>query len=419
MINYRFIYIFSIFIISISCNSIDIDEIVDDESVQIDDVSESDIIWPISTSALRVDGRHLKDPCGNEVLLHGVAITPSPWFNGGHVGEWRWNNYDVAGCLAYNKGVMDKLSNDEEGWYLNLVRLHIDPYWSNEPGPPLPENDISRFNFDRFKTAIDEVIIPLIDHAQSRGMYIILRPPGVCPHQIAVGDEYHQYLMTIWDHISQHPQLKNKDHVMFELANEPVHILGTNGEYGSDTLAHFAALKLFFQPMVDIIRANGAENILWIPGSGYQSHYRGFPDNSIEDDNFGYAVHIYPGYWGQDNNDPNIFRQNWNTHIKPVADIAPIAITEIDWGPDQYMVWGKGGITGQARGWGFGANFKALADESGNVSWNLLSPENLIDRGDLDGDIAYNSDPDACAYPVYNWFKEYAKEKVNCNTADS
>lgn len=415
MISLRFNYIFSILFISISCNTIDIDEnIVEDESAIIDDESESDIIWPMSTSALRVEGRHLKDPCGNEVLLHGVAITPSPWFNGGHVGEWRWDNYDVAGCLAYNKGVMDKLSNDEEGWYLNMVRLHIDPYWSNTPGEPIPENDISRFDFERFKTAIDQVIIPLIDHAKSRGMYIILRPPGVCPQRIALGDEYHQYLITIWDYISQHPQLKNTEHVMFELANEPIHILGTNGEYGSDTPAHFAALKLFFQPMVDMIRANGADNIIWIPGSGYQSHYRGFPDHSIEDDNFGYAVHIYPGYWGQDNNDPTTFRENWNTNIKPVADIAPIAITEIDWGPAQYMVWGKGGITGQAGGWGFGANFKALADESGNVSWNLLSPENLIDRGDLNGSIAYGSDPDACAYPVYNWFKEYARDKENC-----
>jgi len=414
---YRYFYFLSLFFIGISCNTVDIEQ---ESAVTVEESTEvSDMNWPLPTPRLRVNGRHLKDPCGNEVLLHGVAMTPSPWFNGGHVGEWRWNNYDVAGCLSYNTAVMDKLSNDDEGWYLNYVRLHIDPYWSNEPGPPIPEDDISRFNFARFKTAIEEVIIPLIDHAKSRGMYIILRPPGVCPHRIAVGDEYHQYLLAVWDYISKHQKLKNTEHVMFELANEPVHILGTNGEYGSDTPAHYEALKLFFQPMVDMIRGNGAENILWIPGSGYQSHYRGFPDHAIDDDNYGYAIHIYPGYWGRDNNDPVTFRQNWNTHIKPVADIAPIAVTEIDWGPDQYMVWGKGGITGQAGGWGFGANFKALADESGNVGWNLLSPENLIDRGDIEGGIAYNGDPEACAYPVYHWFKAYAQEKENCAEADN
>ncbi|MFN3801761.1 hypothetical protein, partial [Belliella pelovolcani] len=103
------------------------------------------------------------------------------------------------------------------------------------------------------------------------------------------------------------------------------------------------------------------------------------------------------------------------THIKPVADIAPIAITEIDWGPEQYGVWGKGGITGTAGAYGFGANFKALADESGNVSWNLLMPENLIDRGNPNAGLAYGGDPDACAYPSQKWFKEYASEKRACN----
>lgn len=77
-------------------------------------------------------------------------------------------------------------------------------------------------------------------------------------------------------------------------------------------------------------------------------------------------------------------------------------------------MWGKGGVTGTAGGYGFGANFKMLADESGNVSWNLLAPENLIDRDDLKGGVAYDADPEACAYPVFNWFREYAKNKIIC-----
>ncbi|PKQ43580.1 cellulase family glycosylhydrolase [Confluentibacter flavum] len=370
---------------------------------------------PIATPKLHVDGRFLKDPCGNSVLLHGVAITPSPWFNGGAVGDWRWNNYDVNGCLAYNKGVMDKLTNTDEGWYLNYVRLHIDPYWTNNIGASTDgEHDISQFNFERFKSAIDNVIMPLISHAKSRGMYVVLRPPGVCPRDLEVGDDYYNYLVSIWDYLSTHSGLKNAEHVMFELANEPITIKSTNGNFGSNTQPHFDALKLFFQPMVNLIRNNGANNIIWIPGSGYQSHYKGYANNPIVGNNIGYAVHIYPGYWGKDNNNPETFRSNWNENIKPVADIAPIAITEIDWGPEQYSVWGKGGITGVAGGWGFGANFKLLADESGNVSWNLLAPENLIDKGALDGDIAYGSDPDACAFPVHNWFKEYARDFVIC-----
>ncbi|MFN3800897.1 cellulase family glycosylhydrolase, partial [Belliella pelovolcani] len=275
MLQFRPIYI-GLLIIFFSCNTIDPEDIIEDEKPEQNEIPSDDAMtWPIPTSALKVQGRDLIDECGNKVLLHGVAITPSPWFNGGHVGEWRWNNYDVGACLDYNRAVMNTLSKGEDEWYLNMIRLHIDPYWTNVPGEPISESDISRFSFQRFVTAIEEVIIPLIDHAESRGMYVILRPPGVCPDRIAVDDEYHQYLLRIWDHISQQPRLKNRKHLMFELANEPIHILGTNGVYGSDTQAHFDALKLFFQPMVDMIRSNGANNILWVPGSGYQSHYRG------------------------------------------------------------------------------------------------------------------------------------------------
>lgn len=389
----------------------------DDVPVKETSPVEAAISWPQKTPQLKVEGKFLKDPCGNKVVLHGVAITPSPWFNGGAVGTWRWNNYDITGCLNYNKGVIDKLSNvSKEDWYLNYIRLHIDPYWSNNVGVSTTgEEDISQFNFERFKTAVDNVIIPLIQHAKSRGMYVILRPPGVCPRDIAVGDNYYDYLFKIWDYLSTHSSLKNVDNVMFELANEPITIKSTNGVFGSNTQSHFDALKLFFQPMVDKIRANGASNIIWIPGSGYQSQYKGYAINPIAGTNIGYAVHIYPGYWGRDNNDPMVFRANWNENIKPVADIAPIAITEIDWAPEQYAVWGKGGITGKAGQRGFGANFKVLVDESGNVSWNLLSPENLIDKGALNGGIAYNSDPEACAFPVHKWFKEYAAKSVICS----
>lgn len=358
------------------------------------------------TPRLRVEGRYLKDPHGNIVNLHGTAVTPSPWFNGGQFGTWRWNNYDVEGCLNYNKAVIDKLTDPDEGWFMSYIRLHIDPYWTNLPGTPIPEHDISRFRYERLVYAVDNVIMPLIDYAKERGLYVILRPPGVCPEEIEVGDEYQQYLTVIWDYLSKHAGLKNADHVMFELANEPVRIKGTDGNMGSNSQAHFDALKLYFQALVDLIRANGADNILWIPGSAYQSHYKGFAVNPIEGHNIGYAVHIYPGYWGGVRNYTD-FKRAWDENVKPVADFAPIAITEIDWSPDGVGSWGVG-ITGVAGGEGFGANFKKITDESGNVSWNLLLPDNLLKDADPNGPLAYDGNPEACAYPSYIWWQEYA-----------
>lgn len=56
--------------------------------------------------ALHVDGRYLKDDAGRIVNLHGFARTYSPWFN--ERGS-KWTNYDVNGCLDYNKKKIDEM----------------------------------------------------------------------------------------------------------------------------------------------------------------------------------------------------------------------------------------------------------------------------------------------------------------------
>ncbi len=372
--------------------------------------------WPgMPLPPLHVDGRNLKDDCGNNVVLHGVAITPSPWFNGCQYGSssgyCTWDNYDVQGCLNYNNAVMDRLTNTSDGWYLNYIRLHIDPYWTNTPGAPLPENDISRFDYNRLVQYTDEVIIPLVNHARDRGLYVILRPPGVCPEHIAVNDNYHNYLKTVWTFLSQHPGLRNVDHVMFELANEPVQILGTNGNWGSTGDEHFAALHNFFQPLVNIIRSNGANNICWIPGTGWQSHYQGYVNHRITNGDIGYAVHIYPGYWGGIRN-YSAFQSGWDTNVKPIADVAPIVVTETDWAPEGYGAFGIA-TTGTAGGDGFGANLNHVLYNSGNASWNVLAPDNLLDHGDPNGGTAYGGDWQACGAPVKHWFREFAENNYN------
>lgn len=365
---------------------------------------------------LHVEGRYLKDPHGNTVNLHGVAITPSPWFNGCGAGTCRWSNYDVAGCLTYNYSVMDKLTDTISGWYLNYIRLHIDPYWTND-GNTTGESDISKFSFEKLKTTITNVIVPLIAHAKSRGMYVILRPPGVCPDTISVGGPYYKYLLKVWGYLTSRPELRNADNVMFELANEPITIRLNDGTYGNNSQAHFDQMKLFFQAIVDTIRSSGAQNVLWIPGTGWQSQYKGYAVNPITGNNIGYAVHIYPGFL---NGGPDYaaFKAGWNENVKPVADFAPIAVTETDWSPQAGIdangkaynlgTWGTG-TTGTAQSPGFGYNLKRILDESGNVSWNLLAPEGLIDKGDPNGGIAFTNNPEACANACYTWFKEYSR----------
>jgi hypothetical protein len=101
--------------------------------------------------------------------------------------------------------------------------------------------------------------------------------------------------------------------------------------------------------------------------------------------------------------------------VQPVADFAPVMVTEMDWAPEKYnSSWGKD-VTGTARGEGFGANFKKITDDCGNVSWLLFTSPDLLD--DFTGippqegeDYTFLNDPEACPWPIYHWFQDYAME---------
>ncbi|WP_290383618.1 cellulase family glycosylhydrolase, partial [uncultured Duncaniella sp.] len=380
------------------------------------------VAWPgMDMPVLHVDGRYLKDDAGNVVNLHGFAQTYSPWFNERGT---KWNNYDVNGCLEYNKKKIDELL--EAGWKMNFVRIHMDPYWSNTPGVSTTgENDISAFDFNRFRTYLSQVFIPMAEYAVSKGLYVVMRPPGVCPEKIEIGDAYHKYLKRVWGYVSTQSRLTDNPHIMFELANEPVQIMDNDGQFGSNTDGCFKNLTAYFQEIVDLMRGNGCDNILWIPGTGYQSQYAGFARYPVTGDNIGYAVHVYPGWYGSDAIEPshelggsygggfNAFAAGWASQIKPVADFAPVMVTEMDWAPSKYDAsWGKS-ITGKMFGEGFGANFKLLADNTGNVSWLIFSGcELLAAFKDEPGERnTVLNDSEACLWPVYHWYKDYAGEK--------
>lgn len=371
---------------------------------------------------LHVDGRYLVDSHGNVVNLHGFAQTYSPWFN--EQGT-KWTNYDVSGCLKYNKEKIDQIL--AAGWKMNFIRLHMDPYWSNRPGVQTTgENDISAFDFDRFTKYLNQVFIPMAEYAISKGLYVVMRPPGVCPEKIAIGDNYQKYLIKVWKHVASHIKLKNHPNIMFELANEPIHILGTDGTYGGGSMPHFENMTKYFQEIVDVMRAQGCNNILWVPGLGYQSQYAGYATFPIKGDNIGYAVHVYPGWYGSDAEEPSHelggvmgggyegFQKGWDAQVKPAADFAPIMVTEMDWAPAKYNAsWGKS-ITGVEKGTGFGANFKYIADNTGNVSWLIFTGcELLAQFKDNPGNgNTFLTDPEACPWPTYHWYQEYSSKQV-------
>lgn len=374
--------------------------------------------------SLHVEGRWLVDTHGNHVVLHGVMDTPNMYFN-----DWRWGspwgnpatNYDSNGatkCRAYFKKIFVGLEKAN----CDVFRLHMDPAWTNDPSKPVVGEDneanISRFSTVRLKNFLRTLYFPLAKDAINHGMYVVMRPPGVCPGSIKVGDEYNQYLMTVWDIVSQNDSVKKyAGQISLELANEPVSLKNAAGQDDD------AALHDFFQPIVDKIRENGFTGIIWAPGTGWQANYTSYASYPIEGPDIGYAVHDYTGWYGSSDNhcDPQSKINQFHKQV-PVVDFAPIIITEVDWSPENpdkeghtnehgewvqpnYGTWS----TGSTSKWG--KAYKACLDYYGNISMTLSGTHCLLDVDKLiaDGTVtpAFGGLEEACGKACFDWYADY------------
>lgn len=393
----------------------------------------------INLPALHQDGRYLKDDQGNTVNLYGVMDTPNWWFNRNNDKDgWAldWNNgqynseLSLKNCLAYFNRMVPALHSPENGTYCNVLRLHLDPAWTNDPDKEATnggnENDISRFSLERLKSFFERLYWPIAQKALESGMYVIMRPPGVCPHDISVGGDYYNYLMTVWGYLSSHPTLQQyAGQVSFELANEPIQILDKQGER-TDVAPHD-----FFQPIVNKIRANGFKGILWVPGEGYQSQYQKYQQYPISDTNFGYAVHYYPGWYNTQDDYYDPLGASTQFHVQvPVVDNYPIVVTEIDWSPmllddngkpvvdhvnemgqTSYKNWGTWG-TAHTSTWG--NEFKYIWEKYGNVSMTIegsglyLDIDHYMTTGGYRPAFSTMPKPEeACGVAAWNWYKEW------------
>ena len=387
-------------------------------------------VKPLPT--LSVEGKWLVDNHGNHVVLHGVMDTPNMYFNG-----WRWGSpwdgsntgYNATGakkCLNY----FETLFAGMEEAKCDVFRLHLDPAWTNDPSSSYTyagskgqasdasgEADIKKFNPARLKTFLKSLYLPLAQKAMNHGMYVVVRPPGVCPGDLKVGDYYNNYLLTVWDTFSSNDTVKKyAGQISIELANEPVRLKNAQGQDDAK------ALHDFFQPIVDKIRANGFTGIIWVPGTGWQSSYADYVKYPIEGYNIGYAVHDYCGWYGCSDDKPSPTSKINQFHKQvPVVDTNPIIITEVDWSPKKpgtghynehgdwvesnYGTW----ATGSTSLWG--KAFKTMLDHYGNISMTLSGTGCLIDIDTLLTKKkvvpAFDGLEEACGKACMDWYADY------------
>ena len=393
---------------------------------------------------LHVDGNQMKDEKGNIVVLHGVMDTPNTYFNGG---RWQgskaqgwWDDYNDTGaknCITYFNKLFTAITDNQNGAYCNLFRLHLDPAWTNgnagawkvdsrETGDS--EADISKYTGSKLTKWMKSLYFKIAQKGLSHGLYIIMRPPGVCPENIYVDGSYQKFLLDVWDRVTKNDSiLKYSGQISIELANEPRGVKLANGSSSEK------ALHDFFQPIVDKIRENGFKGIIWVPGTGYQSWYTDYAKYPITGENIGYAVHNYAGWYGCSDTsyDTNNAIKQFGNQV-PVVKTNPIVITEVDWSPQNSTniknynemgqpVYGNYGTWATASTSKWGKAYKAILDYYGNISMTLTGTGDFIDIDDYINKkkvtpafkVAMEKngvDPyEACGVACFQWYEEYAK----------
>lgn len=338
--------------------------------------------------SLSVKGRYLVDSRNASITLHGYMQPGDSWFNGEGRNFVNPKNYadlrETGPVLRFYNQVADILSSRvpspraKNGFCCTYVRFIGDGTGVSNFGPGWDvEGKLS--HPDQFAGWLDNIVVPYINHCQEKGLYVVL--VGNPSEQLPVGadgkpdgtknmsKQYQENLITFWQAVAKHPLIKNAPNVQFEICNEPISIESEFGrnDWKSGNDASFRAITAFMQPVVNAIRSTGANNVIWVPGLGWQGEAQGWAKYPVKGRNVGYSAHFYPAYGGV-KDDPVAVKRHWESNYKPAADIAPMLISEIYWNPNS----GKGyeGLW-NAHTDGFGNAVKAVMDAQGNVSYNL------------------------------------------------
>lgn len=372
-------------------------------------------------SKLRVSGNQLVNSNGEPILLSGWHQPTGAYWT------YQDSNYYLnrnggnrhAATLEYLKDITDTFTDtsprygNDHGWYMNQVRLFIDRQ-------DMGDVAAGTYNFAGLQAVTQNVIIPYIEYARTKGLYVTLGLDFTISNNQATTQANLDKFNEIWGYLASQPKIRSADNVMFELINEPVNAYA-NGRWGGhpsdpDFVAFWNSLKDFQNSIISTIRNQGADNVIWAAGLGWDQYYQLCATHPLTDplNNLGYSVHWYPGYGAH--NDYSILQQQWDTNIKPCADHYPINITETTWynflpGDPEYWNLFNGSNEG------FGKNTKAIFTSAGNVSIAvhmngfLLEPGPRSSFADPTAGLKYDGDAarDGMARFIFEWYYERAQ----------
>lgn len=189
-------------------------------------------------------------------------------------------------------------------WKANVVRLSVHPgvyRMDEEKGKKILEEEVA--------AARDQGLFVIID------WHVIGFPNGWYKPCKFGEDHYYSYssnfntARNFWKYAAI--QFRGDNGVMFELWNEPA----DNKDQA------WSKIKPYMERLYDVIRSNGAENVVIAPGVWWTYDMRGIKGDPLKGDNIAYAWHNYP----QDGR-----YLKWSEALDNLQEKYPIFVTE--WG---------------------------------------------------------------------------------------
>ena len=314
---------------------------------------------------LTVDGDRLEDPQGNSVIIRGLATMGMGMVYG--------NEASPGGYIPITPiQFIDRATQtdaDGEVWYSTAIRLNFERYpsvntarlyttenvpyampdttpvsaWSAgtyqmgeirsisgsryvcadsscasmPPSSPwrLVSDDYDQTemnaNFAAWKAAVMD---PVVDRAVANGLYVV-----ICEFDFGPAHHPTRYarMLDFWQRMAA-SSYKNHPNIIFELWNESETIGTYDGGPGS-----WATQKPYIEDVIDVIRNEGANNIIIIPPPFYSAWIAEATSNPISGTNLAYSLHQYREQW-------EAFSSNRDQINTALASNVPVIMTE--WG---------------------------------------------------------------------------------------
>ena len=275
---------------------------------------------------LQANGKWIEDEGGNHVTLRGISFCG-------------FNNAWGEQVLPDFKQKIAKVTNGNNGWYPNLLRL------------PIKDYHLENFSLEQ----VYQTLQSGVDECVKQQVYCIIDWHAVDGEEGADwrSPEMERKTRAFWSYIA--PRFKDYPNVIFELYNEP----------GFPKLVSKYNWKIWrdvAQEWVDLIRDNAPRNIILIGSPLWSQITRYAPEYPFKGSNLAYVNHTYKGMEESWPTEVGL-EYDWEEVFGKAADRVPVFLTEFGWQADAEWEFSTGTTAN------FGQPMKEFLSKRPNINW--------------------------------------------------